>query len=62
MPSELSIIIKNEEKRQTTNHLVYDTYSVHEEDPMIKDLIDKAIKEFNAEADSIRIRINMEVK
>jgi len=26
MPSELSITVKNEEKRQTTKHLIYDVY------------------------------------
>lgn len=62
MPSEISITVKNDEKRQTTKHLIYDVYAVHEEDPIIKDLMDKAVKEFNGEVDSINIKICLEVK
>ena len=62
MPSELSITVKNEEKRQTTNHLIYENYTVNEEDPIVKELIDQAVKEFNASVDAISIKISMEVK
>ncbi len=62
MVSELSITVKNEEKRQTTKHLIYDVYAVHEEDPIIKEHMDSAVKEFNATPDSVKIKISMEVK
>jgi len=62
MPSELSITVKNEEKRQTTKHLIYDVYTVHEEDETIKELIDQAIKEFNAEVDKVQVKITMDMK
>ena len=62
MPSEISITVKNDEKRQTTKHLIYDVYAVHEDDPLIKDLMDKAVKEFNDEVDKVSVKITMEVK
>jgi len=62
MLSEITVVVKNEEKRQTTKHLVYDIYTVHEEDPIIKGFIDQALKQFNDEPDDIRIKISMEVK
>jgi hypothetical protein len=62
MPSEISITVKNDEKRQTTKHLIYDVYAVHEEDPLIKDLMDKAVKEFNETPDKVSVKITMEVK
>jgi len=62
MLSEISIIVKNEEKRQTTKHLVYDLYTVHEEDVLIKELMDQAVKEFGAEPDGITVKITLEVK
>lgn len=62
MPSELSVTVKNEEKKQTTKHLIYENYSVHEEDPIVKELIDQAVKEFNSSVDAIKIKISMEVK
>lgn len=62
MLSEISITVKNEEKRQTTKHLCYEIYTVHESDPVIKDLMDKAVKEFCDEPDSVKVKITMEVK
>jgi|TARA_R110000868_G_scaffold11599_2_gene56679 hypothetical protein len=62
MPSEISITVKNDEKRQTTKHLIYDVYAVHEEDPLIKDLMDRAVKEFNDTPDKVSVKITMEVK
>lgn len=62
MLSELSITVKNEEKRQTTKHLIYDLYTVHEEDSIIKEHMDTAVKEFNATPDSVKVKITMEVK
>jgi hypothetical protein len=62
MPSEISITVKNEEKRQTTKHLIYDVYAVHEEDPLIKDLMDKAVKEFNETPDKVTVKITLEVQ
>jgi hypothetical protein len=62
MLSELTVIVKNEEKRQTTKHLIYEKYSVHEGDPVIRYHIDNAIKEFCGEPDDIRIKITMEIK
>lgn len=62
MLSQITIVVKNEEKRQTTKHLMYDAYAVHEDDPIIKALIDDALKEFNSEPDDIKVKIAMEFK
>lgn len=62
MVSEIIITVKNEEKRQTTKHLIYDVYAVHEEDPIIKDLMDQAVKEFADKPDKIMVKITMEVQ
>jgi hypothetical protein len=62
MPSEISIIVKNEEKRMTSKHLIYEQYTVNTDDPIIAQLIDQAVKEFGSTPDSVKIKINMEVK
>jgi hypothetical protein len=62
MPSELSVIVKNEEKRMTSKHLIYEEYTVNIDDPIIAQLIDQAVKEFGATPDSVKIKINMEVR
>ncbi|HWY36249.1 MAG TPA: hypothetical protein VNX68_16505 [Nitrosopumilaceae archaeon] len=61
MLSELTVIVKNEEKRQTTKQLVYEPYSICENDPIIQEAISQAVKEFNAEPDDIRVKISMEI-
>jgi hypothetical protein len=62
MLSELTVIVKNEEKRQTTKHLIYEPYSICGDDSIIQEAILQAVKEFNADPDDIRIKISMEVK
>jgi len=62
MLSEVTVVVKNEEKRQTTKHLMYDSYAICENDPFIKALIDDAVKEFNSEPDDIKVKISMEFK
>lgn len=62
MVSEISITVKNEEKRQTTKHLIYEIYAVHEEDPTLKELMDQAVKEFSGTPDKVQVKIKMEVK
>ncbi len=62
MLSELSITVKNEEKRQTTKHLIYESYEVDPLDPVIKPLMDQAVKEFGDTPDKISVKITMEVK
>lgn len=62
MPSEISITVKNEEKRQTTKHLIYELYTVHEEDEIIKGLMDNAVKEFTGTPEKVTVKIKLEVQ
>lgn len=62
MSFEMAITVKNDEKRQTTNYLIYDACAVSAEDPIIQAHIEAAVKEFNAEPDDIRVKITLEVK
>jgi hypothetical protein len=62
MPSELSVIVKNDEKRQTTKHLIYEDYQVKYDDPIIAKCIEEAVKQFNAEPDDIKLKITMEIQ
>lgn len=62
MVSEVTITVKNEEKRQTHKSLVYDNFTVSEEDPILKNLMDKAVAEFNDEVEKVQVKITMEVQ
>jgi hypothetical protein len=59
--SELTITIRDSEKTQKTKHLVYDNYYLNPDDPVIKAIISQALVEFNAEPESVKIRVNLEV-
>lgn len=62
MAAEISVTVKNDEKRQTHKHLVYDSFACDIEDETLKSLVDEAVKEFNAEVEDITIKITMAVK
>jgi len=62
MFSELTVIVKNEEKSQITKHLIYNSYMVDENDDIIQEHVANAIKEFNADPDDIRVKISMEIR
>lgn len=63
MSFELSVIVRNEEKRMTKKSLIYDECYVSVEDEVIKNAIDQAVKEFGDQEDlKIRVKINLEVQ
>lgn len=62
MVAEVSIVVKNQEKRQTHKHLVYESFACHEDDVYLKSLIQEALKQFNEEPDDVKIKISITVK
>lgn len=62
MPAEVTISVKNDEKRQSHKHLIYDKFTCDIEDAILKELVDNATKQFNDEVDDIKIKITMQVQ
>ena len=62
MAFEMSVTVKNDEKRMTTKHLIYDDCTVSTDDQIIKGAIDASVKEFGSEPDDIRVKITLEVQ
>jgi len=62
MTSEVMVVVKDEEKNLRTKYLIYDNFSVDEEDPIIKDCVDKTLKNFDGEPTDISVKITMEIK
>lgn len=62
MVAEVTVTVKNDEKTLKTEHLIYDEFMATETDPILRDLIDTTVKEFNSDVDSVKLRINIEVK
>lgn len=59
--SEITVTIKDDEKRLTKKTLVYETYTLNEDDPVIHGCIAEALKEFNGEPTDVKVRINLTV-
>lgn len=62
MVSEVVVTIKDEEKTLRTKYLVYENYSVSEDDPIIKDCIQKTLENFDGEPNNISVKITMELQ
>lgn len=62
MVSELTVTIKDEEKSLRTKYLIYDEYTVDENDPIIKDCIEKTLDNFDGEPSDIIVNIKMEIQ
>lgn len=58
---EITVTIKDEEKSLKTKYLIYDLVTVSEDDPIIKDCIARALKNFEADPTDIRVKIHLEV-
>lgn len=62
MVSELTVVIKDEEKTLRCKYLAYEKYSVEDDDPFIKTCIDKTRENFDGEPIDIVVNIKMEIQ
>lgn len=62
MFSEISVTIKDDEKRLTKKFMKYNVYSVSEDEPVIKECIDEVLSNFDGTPESIRVTIVMEMQ
>ena len=59
---ELTIVLKDEEKRMTHKFLIYEDLSVSYQDDTIRKCINEAKKSFDGQPDSIVIKIKLVVE
>lgn len=62
MPSEICVIIKDPEKTLRKKFLIYDIYTVDENDPVITDCIKETLENFDGEPMNIKINITMVIE
>lgn len=60
--SEISVTIKDDEKRLNKKFTIYENYNVDEDDPIIKDCIEETLSNFDGTPDNIKVTITMEIK
>jgi hypothetical protein len=61
MISELTVIVKDDERILKAKHLIYDKYMVDEEDEIIRKHVEELLGEFCGEPTDISIRISMDI-
>ncbi len=61
MVSELTVIIKDEEKTLKTKYLIYETYEISLENPTIKDCVEKTLENFDGNPSNITVKIEMDM-
>jgi hypothetical protein len=54
---EITVKIKDDERSMKHKFLIYDDFSMSESDPIIRDCISQAKKEFQGEPDSIKVSV-----
>lgn len=59
--SELTIIFKDSERTYRQNFLIYEHFTVSEDDPVIMKCKEEARKNFQGDPESIAIKIHMEL-
>jgi hypothetical protein len=60
--SEVTVILKDDERTYRQKFLLYESFSVMDNDPVILSCIDAARKNFDGEPEEICIKISLEIR
>ena len=58
---EVTVTLKDDERKYIEKFLIYDSFSVNQDDPIIKACINNAKAQFKSIPSEIKIKINLEV-
>jgi hypothetical protein len=60
--NELTVILKDSERTYRQNFLIYKSYAVSDDDPVIISCIEQAKKNFQGEPESVQVKIHLEIQ
>lgn len=60
--TEITVVLKDSERTYRQKFLVYETYNVADNDPIIRDCIDEAKKNFLGVPEDIQVKIHLQVQ
>lgn len=60
--TELTVILKDSDRTYRQKFLIYETYSVTDNDPVINTCIEEAKKNFEGDPETIQIKIHLEIQ
>lgn len=61
MFSEISVTIKDDEKRLNKKFTSYEVYEIEENDSVIKSCIEETLSNFDGKPDSIKVNITLDM-
>jgi hypothetical protein len=60
--SELTVILKDSDRTYRQKFLIYEAYSMSDDDPVIRMCIEEAKKNFEGDPEKIQIKIHLEIQ
>jgi hypothetical protein len=60
--NELTVILKDSDRTYRQKFLIYENYSVSDDDPVIRMCIEEAKKNFEGEPENIQVKIHLEIQ
>lgn len=60
--TELTVILKDSDRTYRQKFLIYEAYSVTDNDPVINMCIEEAKKNFEGDPETIQIKIHLEIQ
>jgi hypothetical protein len=58
---EVSVIVKDSERRLKKDYVEYEEFTMKIDDPVIKKLVESTLAEFNGTPESVQVKVCMEV-
>lgn len=59
---EVTVSIKNSEQTYKEKFLIYDNFSLDQNDPIVKNCVEEAISHFKGEIEKIVLRVRMDIQ
>jgi hypothetical protein len=60
--TELTVILKDADRTYRQKFLIYEAYSMSEDDPVILRCIHEAMQNFDGDPESIQIKVHLEIQ
>lgn len=60
--SEITVILKDSDRTYRQKFLIYENFTMSDDDPIILSCIEEAMKSFEGDPETIQIKVHMEIQ
>lgn len=60
--SEITVILKDSDRTYRQKFLIYESFTISDDDPIILSCIEEAMKSFEGDPETIQIKVHMEIQ